>query len=99
MKKIISVLLCITLILVSFSACGENPTPSKMISKNLMNDISPKTVEKSNDLTDGNKAFYDFTISLFKENQVNGDNVLISPLSVLCALSMTANGAENDTLK
>ena len=101
MKKIISVLLCITLILVSFSACGKKPTPTptKAIAKNLMNDISPKSVEKSNDLTDGNKAFYDFTVSLFKENQVNGDNVLISPLSVLCALSMTANGAENDTLK
>ena len=101
MKKIISVLLCITLILVSFSACGGNPVPipSKTIAKNLINDVSPKTVEKSNDLTEGNKAFYDFTVSLFKENQVNGDNVLISPLSVLCALSMTANGAENDTLK
>ena len=101
MKKIISILLCITLILVSFSACGGNPAPipSKMISKNLMNDISPKSVEKPNDLTEGNKAFYDFTVSLFKENQVNGDNVLISPLSVLCALSMTANGANGDTLK
>ena len=100
MKKIISVLLCITLILVSFSACGGNPAPipSKMISKNLMNDISPKFVKKSDDLTEGNKAFYDFTVSLFKENQINGDNVLISPLSVLCALSMTANGANNDTL-
>ncbi len=97
MKKIISVLLCITLILVSFSACGGNPT--KVIAKNLMSDISPKTVEKSDDLTDGNRAFYDFTVSLFKENQVNGDNVLISPLSVLCALSMTANGANGDTLK
>ena len=101
MKKIISVLLCITLILVSFSACGENPspTPSKANAKNLMSDISPKSVEKTNDLATGNKAFYDFTVSLFKENQINGDNVLISPLSVLCALSMTANGAENDTLK
>ena len=67
--------------------------------KNLMSDISPKSVEKSDDLIEGNNAFYDFTVSFFKENQVNGDNVLISPLSVLCALSMTANGAENDTLK
>ena len=100
MKKIISVLLCITLILISFSACGENPAPipSKMISKNLMSDISPKSVEKSDDLAEGNKAYYDFAVSLFKENQANGDNVLISPLSVLCALSMTANGAKNDTL-
>lgn len=101
MKKIISVLLCITLILVSFSACGENPipTPTKVNAKNLMSDITPKSVEKVNDLADGNKAYYNFAVSLFKENQVNGDNILISPLSILCALSMTANGANNDTLK
>ncbi|MBR5201840.1 MAG: serpin family protein [Clostridia bacterium] len=100
MKKIISILLCITLIIVSLSACGETPTQiTKVNAKNLMGDISPKAVTKSNDLTDGNKAYYDFTVSLFKENQVNGDNILISPLSVLCALSMTANGANNNTLK
>lgn len=101
MKKIISVLLCITLILVSFSACGDNPAskPTIINAKDLMSDISPKSVEKSDDLTYGNKAFYDFAVTLFKENQVNGDNVLISPLSVLCALSMTANGADNNTLK
>ena len=100
MKKFISILLCITLILVSFSACRENPTQiTKVNAKNLMGDISPKAVTKSNDLTNGNKAYYDFAVSLFKENQVNGDNILISPLSVLCALSMTANGANDDTLK
>lgn len=101
MKKIISVLLCITLIALSFSACGGNPLqkPSKVKSTNLMNDITPKIVHKSNNLSDGNSAYNDFAVALFKENQVNGDNVLISPLSVLCALSMTANGANNDTLK
>ena len=101
MKKIISILLCITLIALSFSACGGNPSqkPSKVKSTNLMNDITPQTIEKSNDLSEGNSAFNDFAVALFKENQINGDNVLISPLSVLCALSMTANGAKEETLK
>ena len=101
MKKIISILLCITLILVSFSACGGNPSqkPSKVKSTNLMNDITPQIIEKSNDLSEGNSAFSDFAVALFKENQINGDNVLISPLSVLCALSMTTNGAKEETLK
>lgn len=101
MKKIISILLCITLITLSFSACGGNPSqkPSKVKSTNLMNDITPQTIEKSNDLSEGNSAFNDFAVALFKENQINGDNVLISPLSVLCALSMTANGAKEETLK
>lgn len=101
MKKILSVLLCITLIALSFSACSGNPLqkPSKVKSTNLMNDITPKTIEKSNNLSEGNSAFNNFAVALFKENQVNGDNVLISPLSVLCALSMTANGAKDETLK
>lgn len=98
MKKIISILLCITLIttlIVSFGGC----TPTNVQADDLMSDITPKSVQKLNDLSKGNSAYYDFAVTLFKENQVNGDNVLISPLSVLCALSMTANGADNDTLK
>lgn len=101
MKKIISILLCVTLVVLSFGGCSENPAQksTSVSAKNLMSDITPKSVEKSDNLSDGNTAYYDFAISLFKENQVNGDNILISPLSVLCALSMTANGADNNTLK
>lgn len=98
MKKIISVLLCITLIttlIISFGGC----TPTKVQAADLMSGIIAKPVATSNDLANGNSAYYDFAISLFKENQVNGDNVLISPLSVLCALSMTANGAKDKTLQ
>ena len=42
----------------------------------------------------------DFAISLLKENvkKGEGDNVMISPVSVLAVLSMTANGAQGDTL-
>ena len=40
----------------------------------------------------------DFTIRLFKNCYSNGDNQLISPLSVIMALGMTANGAAGETL-
>ncbi|GFH92360.1 hypothetical protein IMSAGC002_03630 [Lachnospiraceae bacterium] len=42
----------------------------------------------------------DFAISLLKENVKEGEggNVMISPVSVLAVLSMTANGAQGDTL-
>ncbi|MBR6807137.1 MAG: serine protease, partial [Clostridia bacterium] len=36
---------------------------------------------------------------LFKVSEESGKNTLISPLSVLCALAMTANGAEEETLQ
>ncbi len=50
-------------------------------------------------LTDvSNKAVTDFAVRLFKESIEDGTNTLISPLSVLAALSMTANGADNETL-
>ena len=40
----------------------------------------------------------DFAARLFKACYEKGQNTLVSPLSVLCALSMTANGAEKNTL-
>lgn len=48
-------------------------------------------------------AVADFAVKLFQnrtlaENEPEGENVLISPLSVLLALAMTANGAAGETL-
>ena len=40
----------------------------------------------------------DFALNLFREAAADGENTLISPLSVLTALAMTANGAEGETL-
>lgn len=40
----------------------------------------------------------DFSIELFKRSLEEKDNSLVSPLSVLLALAMTANGADEDTL-
>ena len=40
----------------------------------------------------------DFAVNLFREAAEEGENTLVSPLSVLTALAMAANGAEGDTL-
>ena len=42
----------------------------------------------------------DFALRLFNANNTasDGQNVLVSPLSVLCALALVANGAEGETL-
>lgn len=49
------------------------------------------------------KAAMDFAVELFKhcleDENSNGKNVLISPISVMTALAMTANGAKGETLK
>ena len=45
------------------------------------------------------KAALDFSLSLFKKNaEKSGENMLISPLSVMIALSLAANGAAGETL-
>lgn len=42
-------------------------------------------------------ALSGFSLNLLKENRT-GKNTLVSPLSVLCALGLTANGAQGETL-
>lgn len=41
----------------------------------------------------------DFSVRLFQQTMKDGENTLLSPISVLSALAMTANGAEGETLK
>ena len=43
-------------------------------------------------------AMADFAVNLFQKTAVDGENTLLSPLSVMSALAMTANGADGDTL-
>lgn len=49
--------------------------------------------------SDNSGAITDFSVELFRKAAENGENTLIAPFSVLSALSMTANGADGDTLK
>ncbi len=67
--------------------------------KNLMENIQPNHVEASAAPRSQDEAVTDFAVRLFRASEESGENTLISPLSVLCALAMTANGAAETTLE
>lgn len=98
-KRMTAALLCLTMaVTAQFSLTGCS-AQEKIQSEAVMKGIKPNTVETSMPL-DGEQriAVADFGVQLFQESQVNGKNILISPVSVLCALGMTANGAHGNTL-
>ena len=55
------------------------------------------TAETLRQFTSEEAGISDFSVRLLKASLEEGNNVLISPLSVICALAMTANGAEGET--
>ncbi len=94
MKRFLSFVLVMVFALSACTACGVPQADD------LMDGINPRSNAghgaATTDVSDA--AVTDFALRLFKESMGEGENTLISPLSVLIALSMTANGADNETL-
>ena len=92
---LLSLILLIS-VMVNFTSCIAN-TP-RVQAQDLMGDVKAKSVEgkKVDDLFINNTA--DFTVKLFQKSIDNEKNSLVSPLSVMFALAMTANGADGNTL-
>ena len=84
------------IIVVCMLICGCNDVPENAVS--VPDAESKAPAEKLPVSSPDSVAVTDFAVNLFKASGKDGENTLISPLSVLIALSMTANGAENDTL-
>lgn len=93
MKRLTALLLTLCLLL---SGCGTD-TPAKH-GEDLMENIQPVKAEQPADLSTDSAAIADFGLRLFRQSMEAEKNTLISPLSVLYALSMTANGASGNTL-
>ena len=91
MKCLIALLLVFTMAL-GMTAC------SQVSANDLMKDVPAKAVDVLPDMDAGAAAAADFGVRLFKTSMEEGENTLISPLSVLYALAMTANGADGETL-
>ena len=91
MKKLIAFVLVCSMAL-GLTACARDNR------EDLMLTVKPNEVEPVTDLTWGSEAVTDFGVRLFRQSYAPEKNTLISPLSVLYALSMTANGADNETL-
>ena len=94
MKKtsftLISLLLLFS-ILLNASGCAS------VRAADLMDGVTPRNIEIGDGLSNRNADLTDFAVRLFKAANEGGENTLISPLSVLCALAMTANGANGET--
>ena len=95
-KRWMSVILCLSVLatgVMSLFGCG-----AKVQAANLMDGVTEKTVsgKAADDAFKNSSA--DFAIRLFQKTRDDSKNSLISPLSVMLALSMTANGAKGETL-
>ena len=91
MKKMIALILAVAMAL-SLTACSQAEA------SDLMQDVPAKSVDVLPDMDAGAAAAADFGVRLFQTSLEEGKNTLVSPLSVLYALAMTANGADGDTL-
>jgi serpin B len=96
-KRLIAGLLSLALVisaLFSLSGCGTTAQAADLMSGVKANEVSAEA-----ELTGGDSfAIADFAVKLFQNSASSDENTIISPLSVLCALAMTANGAEGETL-
>ena len=95
MKKCISVLLLLTLILSLFAACKASDQPQEDI---IINPEPQKVDDKEPDAS-FRDSYKNLALQLFQNaaKDSQGENLLLSPLSVQLALAMTANGADGQT--
>ncbi len=64
----------------------------------LMEGIQPQKVDSVKELSGGGNELSGFAVELLQNSMKPGENTLVSPLSLLSALGMTANGARGETL-
>ena len=95
MKNRIAIPLAVLLTATALSSCGM---PGTQKPHDLSAGISPRPVTAALAAEDAPVRVMDFSLRLFRACAEDGTNTLISPLSVLTALSMTANGADGNTL-
>lgn len=98
-KRMLAVVLAGVMV-VPLAACGAN---GRIQSQNLMDEVEKNTGDDiisdcGPRADESEEAVIDFAVKLFQNCFENEKNTLLSPLSVIMALSMTANGAKGDTL-
>lgn len=82
---------CIAVVLTGaflLSGCGKKVQASDLMKGVKANDVSKEAVLRDEDTV----AAADFAVRLFEASRQENSEVLISPVSVLYALAMTANG-------
>lgn len=96
MNNYIRSLICFALLIVvalNLTACSTSVQADDLAKNITANNVKGKETDEKFVNNTAN-----FSIELFKKSFIDNKSTLISPLSVLIALSMTANGAEGETL-
>lgn len=96
MKNFFAAVIALTLcmgMLLGVSACGARVRATDLLSLVTPNEVSGKASDD-----EFAAAYTEFAKKLCAGSEREDENVLISPLSVMLALSMTANGADGETL-
>ena len=78
---------------------SQSESSTNIDAEDLMADVTQNDVTLPENIDAESVKAADFSLELFKETNEDGKNTLISPISVLYALSMTANGADGETLE
>lgn len=108
-KRIISILL-VGALAAGMAACGEHKYSGSSV--NLTEEYEKETKKPSGNTTtnaenqedggeieaDFTQSYVDFSMEILKRVSASGENCMISPLSILTALTMTENGADGETL-
>ena len=90
-KRIAALALAVCMALPLFG-CG-----GRIEAQCLTNGITAQTIDTRTDLTGDSTAVMDFAAALLRQT-ADEEGVLLSPVSLLYALGMTANGASGETL-
>lgn len=98
--KTVAALITAGSMLLGMSGCTSSVKNVKAV--DLMDGVTAREITVETDIDAYSPELTDFAVRLFNacnENSNDNENTLISPLSVLLALSMTANGAQGETLE
>lgn len=95
MKKLTALILALTMAF-SLVGCAKNGGTGQK--NDLMSDISAQKVSNPSNTAIDAQVAAEFGVNLAQSCFDDDRNLLISPLSILCALAMTANGAREQTL-
>jgi len=95
-KRIIALLLC-AIMLAAFGCKGGAKNPTASFRRPSAVPSAKDEVEIKQPDETFTRAHAAFMVNIFKNGLKKGENSLVSPLSVLTALAMTANGARGET--
>lgn len=89
-KKMVTIILALALL----TGCTGGSNPAKPIRSKGLETVEVRPAERT---AETEEAYAGFAVDLLRAGRTEGENVLMSPLSVTLALGMTAMGAEGNT--